>query len=293
MPRKLYLQNLLMNQATGGEGEGGAQAGAGGGSQGDDGKSGSEGDDEGAKGDTGDKGKGGDELTETEKALQKEKADLLKEVMKKKEALADVKEQLKAFDGIDPEQVRALLAKEADAEKAAKAAEEKSLEEKGEWDRLKQMMAEQHDAALSERDSEIQKLKSQLTDQSNTIEELTVGSAFNGSEFIGEELTLTPAKARIIFGSNFEVVEGQVVAYDKPTGAKDRTPLVDERGQSLNFEASIRKLVDADPDRDSLIRARIQKGSGSKPGSSSAPADAKGKSSLEKIAAGLSDLTKS
>ena len=75
-------------------------------------------------------------------------AKLLKEVMEKKEALkkvnaekAELAEKLARFDGVDLEAVKQLLAEKQERENA-------ELERKGEWDRLKAQMAEQHKKEL-------------------------------------------------------------------------------------------------------------------------------------------------
>lgn len=191
-------------------------------------------------------------------------AELLKEVMDKKGKLKEAKSeieklkgQLSRFDGIDPDQVRALLDEK-------KAAEQKKLEEKGQWDELKKQMNEAHAAELSKKDQAVADLQSKLDAANAQIQELTVGNAFSGSKFIADELVLTPAKARVVYGDHFDVEDGQVVAYDKPKGASNRTMLVDGKGDPLGFEDAIKKIVEADPDRDNLIRSSMKKGAGSK-----------------------------
>lgn len=96
-----------------------------------------------------------------------------------------------------------------------------------------------------------------------SISELTVGSAFAQSQFIRDELALTPSKTRVVYGNHFEFVDGKVVAFDKPAGAANRTPLVDAQGEPLAFEAALKKIVDADPDRDQLLRSKMKQGAAS------------------------------
>jgi hypothetical protein len=54
-----------------------------------------------------------------------------------------------------------------------------------------------------------------------------------------------------------------VVAYDKPAGATDRTVLVDGSGNPLSFDKAIERIVDADPDRDTLRKSKMRAGAGS------------------------------
>lgn len=216
-------------------------------------------------------------------ALEKEKsgnkpsdaeAKLLKEVMEKKEALIKQKqatEQAEArakeleavaakFEGIDLEQVKELLKEKADRETA-------DLEKRGEFDRVKAQMLEQHKKELEEakatEGTRAAELAEKLATREKQINELTIGRGFSESNFIREDLTLTPSKARIIYGAHFELQDGKIVAYDKPAGTDTRTPLVDANGDPLDFEKAIAKLVDADPDRDNLLKSKIRSGAGS------------------------------
>ena len=215
-------------------------------------------------------------------------AELLKEVMKRKESLKTLKSQLEEaqsnlqrFEGIDPDEVRQMM-------QERKEAENRKLEEKGEWDRLKERMAEEHQAEKQSLAEQLEQMKSQLSEREKLIEELTIGHSFDSSGFIGEEMTLTPRKARIVYGSHFDVVDGQVVGYDKPRGEKDRTPLVDGKGDPLGFEDAIKRIVDADPDRDNLIRSKMKAGAGSKSKpDAEAPKDTQELRGLDRIAAGL------
>jgi hypothetical protein len=199
-------------------------------------------------------------------------------------ALEQANARLKDFDGIDAAQVRALLKEKADAELA-------KLEAKGEWDRLKQQMADQHAADIAARDQAMTAAQSQVSELQSQIAELTVGNAFGQSKFIADELTLSVAKARRIYGAHFEFKDGAVVAYDKPAGAKERTVLVDSKGEPLSFDAALSKLVDGDPDKDTLIKSKLRAGAGSSTNPAAAPSAKPGVNApltgRAKIAAGL------
>jgi hypothetical protein len=217
-------------------------------------------------------------------------AKLLKEVMEKKEALkktneelAQVREALKAFEGIDAAKVKALLADQA-------ALEEKKLEEKGQWDALKKQMNDAHAAELAKKDDSVKVFSAENESLKQQIADLTVGNAFGNSKFIAEELALSVAKTKALFGGHFETQEGKVVAFDKPAGSKGRTMLVDGKGEPLSFEDALKKIVDTDADKDQLLKSKT------KPGAASTSADGKGgkpankpleMSGLEKIKAGL------
>lgn len=222
------------------------------------------------------------------KPTQRE-AELLKEVMDKKDKLKStqkeleaIRQQLKDFEGIEPQKIRDMLKAQADAEKAA-------AEAKGDFERVKQMMADEHAKEIEKVRAEKDQASTALQDALNRINELTIGDAFARSNFIKDELILTPAKARTVYGSHFEMQDGVVVAYDKPKGAANRTLLVDGAGEALGFEDAVKKLVEADPDRDAMLRSKLKEGAGSKPATEKATQKTEdGLSGVSRIAAALS-----
>lgn len=191
-------------------------------------------------------------------------ARLLQESMRRKEEVArlkgelaslnDLKSRIESLGGLD--QLSQLVQAQRDAE-------EKRMQQAGEWERLRERMASEHDnqlkGVLTERDT----VRSQLDQAIKQINELTIGTAFSQSKFIAEEMVLPASKARTVYGEHFDLVDGQIVGYDKPRGAKDRTPLVDAQGSPVQFEVALRKLVEADPERDYLLKAKAKPGAAS------------------------------
>jgi hypothetical protein len=294
----LWKQRLLARyQAPAGD-EGGAGGGGGGGGEADDGDT----------GDTGDKGDAGGEGEDTpEEKARKEaealkranggqkptdaEAKLLKENMKKKEDLRKANEELTrarqalaAYDGLNPEEAKRLKAEK-------KTAEEAQLAAKGEWETLKARMIEEHTNANKTKDTTIQTLSTENASLKSQIEELTVGQSFAQSEFIKEDTVYTPAKARKVFGEHFDVVDGAVVGFDKPRGAAGRTPLVDQYGNNMPFEAAMAKLVEMDPDKDSILKSKVKQGAGSTSKSKTVERqEPKSMDAVSKIGAGLGAL---
>lgn len=224
-------------------------------------------------------------------------AALLKENMQKKAALKKADEdkiileaKLKLFEGIDPEAVRKLLADKA-------AADTKQLEEKGDWERLKTRMGEEHAKDLKAALDRAQNFEGDLSKANNTINDLTIGTKFGQSLFITDELILTPAKARVIYADNFDLVDGEVVGFDKPRSAANRTALVDGSGNPVAFDAALRKIIEADPEKDQLLKSKVKPGasSASQKGSAAALAASEAAKkantgSIGKISAGLAGL---
>jgi hypothetical protein len=225
--------------------------------------------------------------------LSDEAAKLMKEVMKKKEALQAAENEKKAlaerlaqFEGVDPDEYKKLVGEK-------KAQELQELERRGEFERIREQMAKQHEEevkALREQLNSVSgETDSKLKEYETRITELTIGRAFGDSTFIKDELVgaLTPAKVRALFGAQFEVKDGQVVAYDKPAGAKDRTILVDASGAPLSFDAAIRKIIDTDPDRDSMLKSKLKPGAGSNNDSDGRPPAPRVAAGADRIKAAL------
>jgi hypothetical protein len=280
--RKLMANGGFMNAA--GDGSGGAGDGAGGA-----GGAGAAGTD-----DKGGQGSGVDDKS-GKKGPSDEEARLLKENMKRKEELrkagedkAALEAKLKQFDGIDPDAIRKLLDEQ-------KTAESKQLEAKGDWERLKARMAEEHTREVGTIKQQLEALQAQLAKSNGTINDLSIGSKFGQSQFISEEMTLTPAKARVIYGDHFDLVDGEVVGYDKPRGSANRTAIVDGYGNAVAFDAAMAKIVESDSEKDHLLKSKIKSGAGSESKKSSGSQQqqsksTEGMSSLSKIANGLAGL---
>lgn len=224
--------------------------------------------------------------------LSDREAELLQETMKRKKdnkalktELNEAKKANKAFEGIDPDEARAAL-------KAVKDAEKAELEKAGEWDRLKEVMAEEHGKDLKLKDDRIAELEGVISEKDGIIDGLTVGQSFDNSAFIRDQMVLTPGKARVIFGDHFDVDGDTVVGFDKPRGASGRTPLVDGAGNPVGFETAMQRLVEADADSTSLLRSKMKPGAGSKTTGNKATEEPGDMAASEKIRKGVETLTK-
>ena len=297
---KLMKLHRLMDPAgengsdTGGTGTGSTGDGQGSDGQGADGKGdegAGEGQGEGEGGEKSGDGQGGSKPTDAE-------AKLLRDVMKHKDRakqletqLSALQQQVKQFEGIDPEKVRKMLADQQAAEEAAAIA-------RGDFDRVRQQMAQRHAEETAALKQQIEAAQRAAAAFQGEIAELTIGGQFSRSEFISKELTLTPAKARVIYGPHFEFKDGKVVGFDKPAGASDRTMLVDAQGEALPFDLALQKIIEADPDpdKDLLLRSRSRRGSGSNTQTKGAKAadatNQKTMTPIDRIAAGLKNLAK-
>lgn len=183
--------------------------------------------------------------------------------------LATLKKQMLAFGGLTPETAAELKkAKEeadklrADAAAAAKAKEEEELRKKGDFDALKARMAEEHSKELEGQKTHAEQLQELVNGLQARVTGMAMAASFAASRFIGEETLLSIAKAHKIYGEHFEVEEGAVVGYDAPRGTAKRTKIIDARGNPMPFDEAIKRIVEADPDRDTILRSRQKPGSG-------------------------------
>lgn len=207
------------------------------------------------------KAKADAEDKKTDKKTSDEAAKLLKEVMalkaKLKEKDGALKEVNEKYKDLDLEEVQKLLKDREDAET-------KELERKGEYERLLAKQKEKAEALIESERKQREEMAAKLSEAMKAVDELSLGNAFANSKFIQEKLALTPNKTRALYSSHFEIEDGKLVAYDKPKGAHGRTPLIDASGENLSFEEAIAEIINADPDKEYLIKTELRQGAGSK-----------------------------
>ena len=77
-------------------------------------------------------------------------------------------------------------------------------------------------------------------------------------------MVYTPSKMEKLYGDHFAYEDGKVVGYDKRAGSKTATKYVGANGEPLAFEVVIKKLVEADKDKDTILKAKGAAGAGSR-----------------------------
>lgn len=198
------------------------------------------------------------ELNALVETLKQEKANLLKEVMAKKAKLQE-------YEGINAEEAKKLLEEKKKAEEAQKKAEMEQAEKENNWEAVKKQMNEQHEAQKNELQKQIDSLREQIAQNQKEKETLLINNKFEESRFIRENLVLSPNKTRALYGSYFDVEGNELVAYNAPKGSANRARLVDVNGNNLTFDKAIEKIVNLDPDKNTLLKSKVHVGSGSKP----------------------------
>lgn len=265
---EFYAANPGLRRSVGAAGD--DNGGEGAGDQGKDGEGAGDANDQGKEGEGAKSGEGSaanvDELMATIKKLEDEKAGLLKDTMKNKDRrkqvegdLDTVQSKLKELFGDVPlEDVKTALENQ-------RKAEEESLRKAGEFDKLKERMAEEHKKSLEKTSGEygakVKDLSEKLDSAEGEIRRLLVSNSFAGSKFLADELTLTAAKAEKIYGDHFKVEEHegrrQVVAY------ADGKPLVNAEGKFLGFEDAFKEIIGRDPEKEAITKSKAKPGAGS------------------------------
>ena len=134
-------------------------------------------------------------------AMQTRIGDLNEESKNHRLKAKDATEKLAGFEGIE------------DAEAARKALtivkdlEDKKLIDAGEAEKVKAEIKQAYEEKLAEAGKA-------LTAKEGEVFKLMVGGAFGNSEFVGDKLTVPADMVQAMFGSQFKVEEGKVVAYD-------------------------------------------------------------------------------
>lgn len=197
-------------------------------------------------------------------------AKLLQDVMRWKEkarnaqasidaAQAEV-QRLKALEeatsGLTTEELRQLVADRKEAER-------QEAERRGEYERIVGQMREENQRAHAEWKTQLETVQSENLTLKQEVEKLTIGQQFATSKFIRKHSVMPATIAQKEFGLHFDYVDGKVIGYDKPRGAQNRTPLVDENGEHKAFEDAIAYLYQKHPESKSITKDLSRSGVGS------------------------------
>lgn len=209
--------------------------------------------------------------------------------------LEELRQRLAGFEGIDPVVAKANATKVAEAEaaaaeakKAAKEAEKQRAQAENDVAKLREIQAEEHKVEIERMRAEKETSEKAAADLQTTLANIRIENAFNASKFIADETILTGGKAQRLFADYVDVVDGQPVVYDSPRGAEKRAKVMDSKGNALPFNDAIAKVINADPDKDALLKSKT------KPGAGTSTTDGRptppGKSRHDKLTAGLAAL---
>lgn len=152
---------------------------------------------------------------------------------------------LKAFEGLD-----AAAAKDA-IEKLSKI-DQKTLIDAGKVDEVKQQITSQFTAQIAEKDKAYNELQTRF-------DNAQIAAVFAGSQFIRESIAVPPDMFEATFKSNFKIENGKINAYDRAGN-----PLMSKQniGQYAEPEEALSLLVEAHPQRDTILKASGNSGTG-------------------------------
>lgn len=153
----------------------------------------------------------------------------------------------KAYEGIDdPVAARKAL-------ETIKNIDAKQLVDAGEIDKVKAEIAESFSAKLTAAQEKLQAYEGELYAEK-------IGGAFTRSQYAKDRLAIPADFVQARFGEAFKIEDGQVVAYDANGGkiySRERP------GELATFDEALEVLVDAYPQKDSILRADNSGGMGS------------------------------
>ncbi len=228
------------------------------------------------------------EAAEKEAAEAAKKAGGDDEVAELKAKLAELQGIADRYSGIDPEKAKADAAKVEAAEKAALEAEKAKAKAEGDFEKLREIQ-NQESAAIVAAEKEARAAAEKERDEARAeLSRARIETAFANSKFLQDDTILSGPKAQRLFADYVEDEGGKVVVYDKPRGEAKRAKVMDAKGNPLPFNDAIAKVINADPDKDALLKTKL------KPGGSSTTTDGKSKQPEgdrhAKLAAGLKAL---
>ena len=153
--------------------------------------------------------------------------------------------KLAAFDGLDPKAAKEAIQKMKDVDTS-------KMINAGELDKVKATLTKEFETKLAEKDQEIENLGGKLN---GTLLE----TAFAGSKYIKDNVAVPVEMIRAAFGGNFKVKDGVITpiqANGDPIYSSDKI------GEVASFDEAIGQLINSYPEKDAILKAPDQRGSG-------------------------------
>jgi len=172
-------------------------------------------------------------------------SDLNNEAATRRREVNELKGSLSKFDGIDIDE----------AKKALETTKNIDLSKMVGLDKLEEVRTDVAGQFKGQMDA----LTESLNGANDQIRQLLVSNAFASSQFVSENTVLLPDFAESYFGKHFKVENNQAVAYqgDQPILSMEKP------GQLAGFDEALKILVNAHPNKDSILKGAGASGSGS------------------------------
>ena len=185
---------------------------------------------------------GGQEMTVAQDTISK----LNNEAKTHREAKETALDSLKRFDGLDAEAARKAL-------EIVSKLDAKTLVDAGKMDELKAQLSTQYQTTLGQKDDEYKKLRVEFDAE-------RINSVFSVSQFIRDNIAVPVEMFQDTFGKNFKVEDGKIVAHDR---SGNRLMSKTRVGEEANPDEALEYLVEAYPQKNSILKASVGSGSGS------------------------------
>lgn len=181
------------------------------------------------------------DLKENEKYISSIKS----EAIERRHKLKEYEEKLALYEGLDPEKAREALTKV------------ESLDEKSQLEIEK--LSKRYEEQMSERVGEVEaKYKQAIAELHNT----QINNAFATSRFIDEFVAVPKSMMQAEFGKHFKYTEHGVVGLSNPSDPNSIIYSADNPSRPADFNEAIAKLVNQYPDKDNILKASGNSGSG-------------------------------
>lgn len=171
-----------------------------------------------------------------------------------RKAKEDAEAKLKVFDGLDADEAHEAIKKLQDVDFS-------KLVDAGKIDEVKAEITSQFQGEMQTKDESIASLQQQL-DQSK------INDVFKGSKFVRDNIAVPQDMFEATFRGNFKVKDGKVEAYDS---SGNRLNSKENLGEFAGPEEALQLLVDAHPQKDTILKADTGNGTGSNGGGSNRP----------------------
>lgn len=154
--------------------------------------------------------------------------------------------KMREFEGLDPKAAREALNKLKDVDLSKMVGADKLEEVKGQ-------LKGEYESKIAEYDGTVKTLQSKL-------DNMVLDSAFNQSQFIKENIAVPTEMFRAAFGQYFKLNDGKIEAFDR---AGNRIMSKKSIGEYADFDEAVELLVEGYSQRDAILKAPDQRGSGS------------------------------
>lgn len=163
-----------------------------------------------------------------------------------REAKEKYESQLKDYEGIDAKIAREAIDK-------LKKIDAKQLIDAGKVDEVKEQIKSEYEKQLQEKDGLTKQLQSRLDD-------MQINSLFSQSDFVRNNIAVPQDMFEATFRNNFKIEDGKIVAYDK---SGNRLMSKKNVGEFASGDEALQLLVEAHPQKDTILKADVGSGSGS------------------------------